>query len=390
MIEDTFSKEEYARYSRHFILPEINVEGQKKMKNAKVLVIGAGGLGSPVLLYLAAAGIGTIGIVDFDLIDEGNLQRQIIYTTNDVGKPKAVVAKERILALNPHITVNLHQVRLDSSNALDIISQYDVVVDGTDNFPTRYLVNDACVLAGKPDVFGSIFRFEGQVAVFNYFDEDTQSYTANYRDIFPEPPAPGEVPNCAEGGVLGVLPGIIGSIQTNEVIKIVCGIGDVLAGKLLLLDTLSFLTRTIKIKKSEDNPISGLNPTITELIDYEEFCGIPSAQIQQKEELKEIDVFTLNQLLTDSEKTVQVIDVREPYEYEISNIGGELIPLSKIESAASKISDADYVVIHCRTGVRSTKAIKKLLQISSYDNLYNLKGGILSWIDEIDNSLPRY
>ncbi|MBT30144.1 MAG: hypothetical protein CMO01_10835 [Thalassobius sp.] len=235
-----------------------------------------------------------------------------------------------------------------------------------------------------------MFRFEGQVAVFNYFDEDTQSYTANYRDIFPEPPAPGEVPNCAEGGVLGVLPGIIGSIQTNEVIKIVCGIGDVLAGKLLLLDTLSFLTRTIKIKKSEDNPISGLNPTITELIDYEEFCGIPSAQIQQKEELKEIDVFTLNQLLTDSEKTVQVIDVREPYEYEISNIGGELIPLSKIESAASKISDADYVVIHCRTGVRSTKAIKKLLQISSYDNLYNLKGGILSWIDEIDNSLPRY
>ncbi|UZR92990.1 molybdopterin-synthase adenylyltransferase MoeB [Chondrinema litorale] len=390
MIEDTFSKEEYARYSRHFILPEINVEGQKKMKNAKVLVIGAGGLGSPVLLYLAAAGIGTIGIVDFDLIDKGNLQRQIIYTTNDVGKPKAVVAKERILALNPHITVNLHQVRLDSSNALDIISQYDVVVDGTDNFPTRYLVNDACVLAGKPDVFGSIFRFEGQVAVFNYFDEVSQSFTANYRDIFPEPPAPGEVPNCAEGGVLGVLPGIIGSMQTNEVIKIVCGIGDVLAGKLLLLDTLSFLTRTIKIRKSDDNPISGLNPTITELIDYEEFCGIATAQIQQKEEVKEIDVFTLDELLKDSEKTVQVIDVREPYEYEISNIGGELIPLSKIDTAIDRISNADYVVVHCRTGVRSTKAIKKLLQTSSYDNLYNLKGGILSWIDEIDNSLPRY
>lgn len=391
MVEEVFSKEEFARYSRHFILPEINVEGQKKIKKAKVLVIGAGGLGSPVLLYLAAAGIGTIGIVDFDFVDKGNLQRQIIYTTLDEGKPKAEIAKERILQLNPHIKVNLHQFKLDSSNALELITHYDVIVDGTDNFPTRYLVNDACVLAGKPEVFGSVFRFEGQVAVFNYKNGEGER-SSNYRDIFPEPPAPGEVPNCAEGGVLGVLPGIIGCMQANEVIKIVCEIGDVLAGKLLLLDTLTFLTRIIKIKKRSDNPISGETPSISQLIDYEEFCNISvvDSKEENQPEIKEIDVKTLNELLQNANKKVQVIDVREPYEYEIANIGGELIPLSKIETAVESISDAEYVVLHCRTGKRSLKAIEQLQSITSFNNLYNLKGGILSWIEEIDNTLTSY
>ncbi|MEM1136509.1 MAG: molybdopterin-synthase adenylyltransferase MoeB [Bacteroidota bacterium] len=387
---ETFSKAEYARYSRHFILPEINTEGQQKMKQAKVLVVGAGGLGSPILLYLAAAGIGTIGIVDFDVVDETNLQRQVIFSTTDVGKSKALVAKERILQLNPHVHVIVYQTKITSSNALEIIPQFDVVVDGTDNFPTRYLLNDACVFAAKPNVFGSIFRFEGQVAVFNYLYKNGER-SPNYRDVFPNPPAPGEVPNCAEGGVLGVLPGMIGCIQANEVIKVVCGIGEVLAGKLFLIDTLSFLSRTIKIKKRTDNPISGEMPTLTALIDYEEFCNVKiTSPVENATEVKEMDVKTLHQLLKSAADNVILIDVRAPYEYEISNLGGKLIPLSSIETLLEDIPKAEYIVFHCRTGQRSLKAIKKLQAFTDTSNFYNLEGGILKWIDEIDNTLTRY
>ena len=384
-----FSKEEFSRYSRHFILPEINVAGQEKMKNAKVLVVGAGGLGSPVLLYLAAAGIGTLGIVDFDTIDKTNLQRQVLFSTLDEGQPKAVQAKARIQELNPHVNVVLHQVKIDSGNALDIINDYDVIVDGTDNFPTRYLMNDACVLTGKPLVFGSIFRFEGQLSVFNFKYADG-SYSANYRDVFPEPPAPGEVPNCAEGGVLGVLPGIIGCFQANEVIKIVCGIGEVLAGKMLLLDTLSLLTRTIKIRKQPDNPISGENPTIHGLIDYEEFCNIKAPTHQKEVKVDEIDVFELEKLLSSDKESFRLIDVREPYEYEICNLGGELVPLNDIGNWNIDFQGKDRVVVHCRTGVRSAKAILKLKEKYRDIQFYNLKGGILEWIDRIDGSLVKY
>lgn len=384
-----FSKEEYSRYSRHFILPEINVAGQEKMKKSRVLVVGSGGLGSPVLLYLAAAGIGTIGIVDFDTIDKTNLQRQILFSTFDEGKPKALQAKERIQQLNPHIDVVLHNVKIDSSNALDIVEQYDVIVDGTDNFPTRYLMNDACVLAGKPNVFGSVFRFEGQLSVFNYKNEDG-TFGPNYRDVFPEPPAPGEVPNCAEGGVLGVLPGIIGCFQANEVIKIVCGIGEVLAGKILLFDALTMLNRTIKIRKQPDNPISGENPTINALIDYEEFCNIQGPVKEVESTLNEIDVAELKKLISLNSNKIKIIDVREPYEYEISNIGGELIPLGTIENASLDVDEFDKIVVHCRSGVRSAKAIRKLVQKYDSSKFFNLKGGILEWIDKIDDSLMKY
>lgn len=388
--ESVFSKEEYARYSRHFILPEVNVAGQKKMKQAKVLVVGSGGLGSPVLLYLAAAGIGTIGIVDFDTIDKTNLQRQVLFSSNDEGKPKAVQAKQRLLELNPHIKINLHQVKIDSSNALEIVKAYDVVIDGTDNFPTRYLMNDACVLAGKPNVYGSVFRFEGQMSVFNYQFEDG-TFGPNYRDIFPEPPAPGEVPNCSEGGVLGVLPGIIGCLQANEAIKIICGIGEVLAGKLLLLDTLTLLTRKIKIKKQADNPISGENPSIKALIDYEAFCNINAPVLEKNTQYEEeIDVIVLSDMLETKETLLRIIDVREPYEYEISNIGGELIPLGEIEKKRLNFNNNETVVVHCRTGIRSAKAIKKLQATHKNTKFLNLKGGILEWIAKVDSSLVAY
>ncbi len=388
--ESIFSKEEYARYSRHFILPEVNVAGQEKMKQAKVLVVGSGGLGSPVLLYLAAAGIGTIGIVDFDTIDKTNLQRQVLFSSNDEGKPKAIQAKQRLLELNPHIEINLHQIKIDSSNALEIVKGYDVVIDGTDNFPTRYLMNDACVLAGKPNVYGSVFRFEGQMSVFNYQYEDG-TFGPNYRDIFPEPPAPGEVPNCSEGGVLGVLPGIIGCLQANEAIKIICGIGEVLAGKLLLLDTLTLLTRKIKIKKQADNPISGENPSIKALIDYEAFCNINApVLVKNTQHVEEIDVLTLKEMIGNKETTLRIIDVREPYEYEISNIGGDLIPLGSLDKSTIEFSKNETVIVHCRTGVRSTKAIKKLQETYSNVKFLNLKGGILEWIAKVDSSLVAY
>ena len=383
----SFNQQETARYARHYSLPKFGLEGQRKLKNASVLCIGAGGLGSPVLLYLAAAGVGKIGIVDFDVVDDSNLQRQVLYGVDDVGKPKAETAKKRLLNLNPHIEVEVHPVQLTSDNAIELFKQYDVVADGTDNFPTRYLVNDACVFTGKPNVYASIFQFEGQVSVFNYEFEDGKR-GPNYRDLFPDPPPPGLVPNCAEGGVLGVLPGIIGSMQAAEVIKVITGIGEPLVGRFFTLDAASFETRTLKIRKDPTNPISGENPTQTELIDYQMFCGIGQDE-NEDEEVKEISVSELKELL-DSKADVQVIDVREPYEYEIVNIGAELIPLNSILGEVEKISKDKQVVIHCRSGKRSANAIQLLEVEHGFENLYNLKGGVLAYADEIDTSLTKY
>lgn len=381
-----FNAAENARYARHFSLPSFGVAGQQKLKAASVLCIGAGGLGSPMLLYLAAAGVGRIGIVDFDVVDDSNLQRQVLYTVEDVGKSKAVTAKARLLALNPHIQVDVHAVRLDAGNALELFAQYDVVADGTDNFPTRYLVNDACVLTGKPNVYASIFRFEGQVSVFNYKFPDG-SFGPNYRDLFPDPPPAGLVPSCAEGGVLGVLPGIIGSLQASEVIKVITGIGEPLVGRFFTFDAASFETRTLKIKKDPSNPISGDKPTQTTLIDYDVFCGL--GQEAKGKAVKEVSVTELKQLL-DEKADIQVIDVREPYEYEIANIGAELIPLATLLGAVDQISRDKKVIVHCRSGSRSANAIKLLEIEHGFENLYNLKGGVLAYADQIDTSLIKY
>jgi adenylyltransferase/sulfurtransferase len=370
---------ELARYARHIAIPEFGMEGQQKLKAAKVLVIGSGGLGSPVLLYLAAAGVGTIGIVDFDVVDDSNLQRQVLFSVDDVGKSKAETAATRLTALNPHINVYVHETRFTRENALDLVQQYDVVADGTDNFPTRYLVNDACVLAGKINVYASIFQFEGQVSVFNYLNEDG-TRGPNYRDMFPEPPPPGLVPNCAEGGVLGVLPGIIGSMQACEVIKVVTGVGEPLAGRLFLFDAASFTTRILKVQK---NPAT----KITELINYEQFCGIETTKEQRP--VKEISVQELEKLYAEG-ADFQLIDVREPHEYAIAQIGGELIPLGTVSAAAYRISRDKKVVVHCRSGVRSANAIRELESLHGFENLYNLKGGILAWSKEIDSSIPTY
>ncbi len=387
MSQVNFSKEELERYSRHLIIPEFNIEGQRRLKQGKVLVVGTGGLGSPLLLYLTAAGVGNIGIVDFDVVDETNLQRQVLFTVDDVGQPKCEVAKKRLQALNPHIKFTTYNVELTSENALDIIKDYDLVADGTDNFPTRYLVNDASVILGKPNVYASIFRFEGQVSVFNHTDNEGIT-GPNYRDLFPAPPPPGLVPSCAEGGVIGVLPGIIGSLQANEVIKILSGVGSPLSGRLFLFDALSFETRTLKLHKDPENPLTGKNPTQTELIDYEFFCGI-GTEDQAATKVKEITVGELNEWMINGED-FQLIDVREPYEYEISNISAELIPLATVEENADKISSDKKVVVHCRSGARSAQAIERLEKKFGFNNLYNLKGGILAFADEIDHSLAKY
>lgn len=379
--EVILSKEELARYSRHIIIPEFGLEGQKKLKAAKVLVIGTGGLGSPSLLYLAAAGVGTIGIIDFDVVDDSNLQRQVLFTVNDIGKPKVLAAKARIEALNPHINVIAYNERLTSENALEIFKGYDVVADGTDNFPTRYLVNDACVMTGIPNIYASIYRFDGQVSVFNYKNGP------NYRDLYPEPPPPGLVPSCAEGGVLGILPGIIGSLQTNEVIKVLTGIGETLSGRLFTFDALNFSTKIFKVLKDPDNPLTGKNPTQTTLVDYEFFCGIPQAAAE-KSEINEIDVHEFKKW-KDEGKEFQVIDVREPHEYELVNIGAELIPLNTVIENAFKFRKDIPVVLHCKGGVRSANAIQALKDLG-FDNLINLKGGIVSYIKEIEPSLPIY
>ncbi|ARV60464.1 molybdenum cofactor biosynthesis protein MoeB [Nostocales cyanobacterium HT-58-2] len=383
--EIQLTKDDYERYSRHLILPEVGLEGQKRLKAASVLCIGTGGLGSPLLLYLAAAGIGRIGIVDFDVVDTSNLQRQVIHSTSWVGKPKIESAKNRILEINPYCQVDLYETRLTSENALDIIRPYDIVVDGTDNFPTRYLVNDACVLLNKPNVYGSIFRFEGQATVFNYQDGP------NYRDLYPEPPPPGMVPSCAEGGVLGILPGIIGVIQATETVKIILGKGETLSGRLLLYDALNMKFRELKLRP---NPV---RPVIEKLIDYEQFCGIPQAKAQEEKqqmETSEITVQELKQLLDSGTDDFVLLDVRNPHEYEIAKIpGAVLIPLSDIENGqgvtqVKELLNGHRLIAHCKSGMRSAKALG-ILKEAGIDGT-NVKGGILAWSQEIDPSVPTY
>lgn len=384
MSHSLFSKEELSRYNRHIIIPGFGLEAQQKLKQARVLVVGSGGLGSPLLLYLAAAGVGTIGIVDFDVVDDSNLQRQVLFGMNEVGHPKVEAAKRRLQSLNPHINIVLYNTQLTSHNAMDIVKEYDVVADGTDNFPTRYLVNDACVFLGKTNVYASIFQFEGQVAVFN-LQHSNGERGPNYRDLYPVPPPPGLVPSCAEGGVLGVLPGIIGSMQAAEVIKVITGVGEPLSGRFFTYDALSFETRTFNIKKRADNPVSGENPTIHTLIDYEIFCGVRAVEKPVKEitpkELYEWEV---------SGTQFQLIDVREPEEYETVNIGAELVPLATVSGYANHISLDLPVVIHCKGGTRSAKAIRELEEKFGFTNLYNLKGGILAYIDEVRPELVKY
>jgi adenylyltransferase/sulfurtransferase len=378
-------KEEYERYSRHLILPEVGLEGQKRLKAASVLCIGTGGLGSPLLLYLAAAGIGRIGIVDFDIVDSSNLQRQVIHGTSWVGKPKIQSAKTRILEINPFCQVDLYETRITSENALDIIKPYDVIVDGTDNFPTRYLVNDACVLLNKPNVYGSIFRFEGQATVFNY------EGGPNYRDLYPEPPPPGMVPSCAEGGVLGVLCGIIGSIQATETVKIIIGQGNTLSGRLLLYNALEMKFRELKLRP---NPV---RPVIEKLIDYEQFCGIPQAQAQeakQQMEIPEMTVQQLKELLESGANDFVLLDVRNPHEYDIAKIPGSvLVPLPDIEEGKgiAKVKEAlngHRLIAHCKMGGRSAKALGILKQAGIEGT--NVKGGITAWSKEVDPSVPLY
>lgn len=368
-----FSKEELNRYARHFAIPEFGLAGQEKLKQSKVLVVGAGGLGSPVLLYLAAAGVGKIGIVDFDVVDTSNLQRQVLYTVDDVGQSKAQLAKKRILAMNPHIEVEVYQEALTRDNALQLVSQYDVVADGTDNFPTRYLVNDACVLAGKVNVYASIFRFEGQVSVFNLTAADG-SRGPNYRDLFPEPPPPDMVPNCAEGGVLGVLPGIIGSLQASEVIKVITGVGEPLSGRLFLFDAAAFSTRVLKF------PINP-NLEIKELIDYDEFCGVPKPN--QAVNSFDLNVQQLYELAERGEDFL-LLDVREDYEFATDEMGGKLIPLNTLPSALSQLKKDQRIIVHCRSGQRSKKAAK-LLQENGFKQVHNLQGGILAWREAYGN-----
>jgi adenylyltransferase/sulfurtransferase len=364
-------------------MPEVALDGQKKIKAAKVLTVGTGGLGSPLALYLAAAGVGTIGIVDFDVVDESNLQRQIIHGTSDIGRPKVESARDKIKDINPNVEVRVHEEALTSENALEIFEDYDVIVDGTDNFPTRYLVNDACVLLGKPNVYGSIFRFEGQASVF--WAEEGPCY----RCLYPEPPPPGLVPSCAEGGVLGILPGAIGTIQATETVKLILGIGEPLIGRLMLYDALGMSFREMKLRKDPNCPICGENPTVTELIDYEEFCGIPQANAaEEKNGVPEITVKDLKGKL-DNGEDINVLDVREPHEYEVANIGVKLVPLGELPRRLAEFDQSENFAIHCKTGGRSAKAVK-LLQDAGFQNVYNVKGGITAWSEEIDPSIPKY
>lgn len=383
--EIQLTKEEYERYSRHLILPEVGLEGQKRLKAASVLCIGTGGLGSPLLLYLAAAGVGRIGIVDFDIVDHSNLQRQVIHGTSWVGKPKIESAKNRILEINPYCQVELYNTMISSANALEIMAPYDIVVDGTDNFPTRYLVNDACVLLNKPNVYGSIFRFEGQATVFNYQEGP------NYRDLYPEPPPPGMVPSCAEGGVLGILPGIIGVIQATETVKIILGQGTTLSGRLLLFNALDMKFRELKLRPNPERPV------IEKLIDYEQFCGITQAKAEeekQKMSMAEMTVTELKTLLDSGAKDFLLIDVRNPNEYEIAKIpGAVLIPLPEIEQGAGvekvrELLNGHKLIAHCKMGGRSAKALGILKEAGITGT--NVKGGITAWSREVDASVPEY
>jgi len=379
------STDDLSRYSRHLILPEVGTEGQRRIKAARVLCVGTGGLGSPLAFYLAAAGIGTLGLVDFDVVDASNLQRQIIHSTKDIGRKKLDSAEEKLTALNPAIKIVKHDTMLSSANALQIMKDYDIVADGTDNFPTRYLVNDACVLLGKPNVYGSIFRFEGQASVFA-----TEAGPC-YRCLYPEPPPPGLVPSCAEGGVLGILPGLVGVIQATEVIKLILGKGDSLVGRLLLVDALNMRFRELKLRKNPDCPVCGTNPTVTALIDYEHFCGIVPETPQEKNVKNGIPQLTVKQLKArrDAGEDIFLLDVREPYEYQIAQIGGTLIPQNDVPNRLAEIPRDREIIVHCRSGARSQK-IAELLKQSGYKDVVNVAGGILAWADEIDPSVQKY
>jgi len=374
------SREEIRRYGRHLILPEVGLEGQAKLKASSVLLVGAGGLGSPLALYLAAAGIGRLGIVDFDVVDESNLQRQVLHSTPYVGRPKLVSAKDRIHAINPHVDVELFSMRLDSGNALDVLRDFDVVADGTDNFPTRYLVNDACVLLHKPNVYGSIFRFEGQVSVFSAPGGPC------YRCLYADPPPPGLVPSCAEGGVLGVLPGIVGTIQAAEAIKIILGIGEPLIGRLLLIDALTMKTRELRLRRNPSCRVCGDHPEITRLIDYEAFCGItPAAGDEGPDAVTVTDVKSR----LDRGEDIFLLDVREPQEYGIANLGGHLIPLNDLPRRVHELDSSREIVVYCHSGVRSGQAVQ-FLKTLGFRKVKNLTGGIDAWAEEIDPAMARY
>jgi sulfur-carrier protein adenylyltransferase/sulfurtransferase len=378
----TLSNDEILRYSRHLIMPEVGMEGQLKLKAARVLCIGTGGLGSPLALYLGAAGVGTLGIVDFDVVDYTNLQRQIIHTTADVGRKKLDSASDKLKAINPLINVRTFDTRLSSDNALELFRDFDIIADGTDNFPTRYLVNDACVLTGRPNVYGSIFRFEGQASVFATEEGPC------YRCLYPEPPPPGLVPSCAEGGVLGILPGLVGVIQATEVIKLILGKGEPLIGRLLLVDALAMKFRELKLRKNPDCPVCGTHPTIKKLIDYNQFCGIRGEEVPVETGVPEIQVEELKRRL-DAGEDVFVLDVREPHEYQICNIGGHLIPLGDLPKRIHELDSSREIVAHCRSGTRSAKAVNFLRQ-AGFRKVHNLSGGILAWADRVDPKMPKY
>jgi sulfur-carrier protein adenylyltransferase/sulfurtransferase len=376
------NNDEILRYSRHLIMPEVGMEGQQKLKGARVLCIGAGGLGSPLALYLGAAGVGTLGIVDFDVVDYTNLQRQIIHSTADVGRKKLESAAEKLKAINPFLNIRTFETRLTSENALELFREFDIIADGTDNFPTRYLVNDACVLTGKPNVYGSIFRFEGQASVFATEEGPC------YRCLYPEPPPPGLVPSCAEGGVLGILPGLVGIIQATEVIKLILGKGEPLIGRLLLVDALGMKFRELKLRKNPDCPACGAHPTITKLIDYDQFCGIRGEEKPVDAAIPEIQVEELKRRL-DAGDDLFVLDVREPHEYQICNIGGYLIPLNDLPKRINELDSSREIVAHCKMGGRSAKAVQFLRQ-AGFTKVHNLKGGITAWADRIDPKMPKY
>jgi len=382
----TLTNDEILRYSRHLIMPEVGMEGQQKLKAAGVLCIGAGGLGSPLALYLGAAGVGTLGIVDFDVVDYTNLQRQIIHTTADVGRKKLDSAAEKLKAINPFLNIRKFETRLSSDNALELFRDFDIIADGTDNFPTRYLVNDACVLTGKPNVYGSIFRFEGQASVFATKEGPC------YRCLYSDPPPPGLVPSCAEGGVLGILPGLVGVIQATEVIKLILGKGDPLIGRLLLIDALGMKFRELKLRKNPDCPACGTHRTITKLIDYNEFCGIRGGERSQEKQVEagipEMQVEELKRRL-DAGEDLFVLDVREPHEYQICHINGHLIPLGDLPKRVNELDSSREIVAHCRSGVRSAKAVA-FLQQAGFKKVHNLAGGILAWADRVDPKMPKY
>ncbi len=380
--EAKLNNEEILRYSRHLIMPEVGMVGQRKLKAARVLCVGAGGLGSPLILYLAAAGVGTIGLVDFDVVDYSNLQRQIIHTMRDVGRHKIDSAAEKIAAINPFVNTVRFETKLTSANALEIFRDFDIIADGTDNFATRYLVNDACVLSGKPNVYASIFRFEGQATIFA-----TESGPC-YRCLYPEPPPPGLVPSCAEGGVLGVLPGILGTIQATEVIKLILGTGEPLIGRLLLVDALAARFRELRVRKNPDCPACGVNPTVRKLIDYDQFCGIRGEEAAATAGIPEIQPEELKRRL-DAGEDIFVLDVREPHEYQICNLNGYLIPIGDLPKRVHELDSSRAIVIHCKSGTRSAKAVEFLHQ-AGFQQVTNLAGGIMRWSEKVDPTVPRY